>query len=150
MTRAFTAIRALLKRALPHTADDARQAPSRGAPKAPQFVDAEGRPLQRAQPAPAAAGGEAPAGAGAPPAPPVAPATSQPTTQQQQPQQPMQPQQQHPQQQHGALLDLAEGLERAVLQPAAAAAGAPALAAVHGELEAERVGDPFRRHITEA
>lgn len=50
----------------------------------------------------------------------------------------------------GALVGIAESLERAVLQPAVAAKAAPAVAMAHAEQEAERVEDPFRRQITSA
>lgn len=54
------------------------------------------------------------------------------------------PQQQHAQ--HGALIDLAEGLERAVLAPPPPGAKG-SIAAAHEEMEAERVADPLRRGL---
>lgn len=50
---------------------------------------------------------------------------------------------------HGALVGIAEGLERALLQPPAAGSK-EAVAVAHDELAAERLTDPFRRTIAAA
>ncbi|KAI8468913.1 MAG: hypothetical protein J3K34DRAFT_459640 [Monoraphidium minutum] len=124
----WTAFGALIRGSV-RTADDSarRVAPAPGAAP-PLIVDREGRPAPHGAP-PAAA----PAPAGGDGAPLVAP---------------------HPP--HGALAGLAEGLERALLPPAAAGGGggkgALALAVVHDELQAERLeaADPFRKQIASA
>lgn len=113
------------------TADDSKRAPGASPPL---FVDKAGRPktpVLSSSPAPlppAAPGSSVLAGAGAP-TPRAEEAAASPTGHQ-----------------HGALVGLAEGLERTVLQPLASGGGKGALA--HEEMEAERVGDPFRRTIT--
>jgi len=121
-------LRALLKGAVPHTADDSAAARAgRSAPAAPIITDAP--PAARAH-SPSLAPAEAQPPLGAPgelghvhPHPPS-------------------------QHQHGALVGLAEGLERAVLQPLEGARDAVAVA--HEEMAAERVGDPFRRSLVPA
>ncbi|KIZ00859.1 hypothetical protein MNEG_7098 [Monoraphidium neglectum] len=116
----WTALGALVRGAVPRTADDSKRAVGAAAPV---FVDKDGRPLPRTP-------------ASAEPTPPPPPAALAPAA-------PASPERHA----HGALVCAAEGLERALLQPVAGAK-APALAAAHEEREAERVTDPFRRQIT--
>ena len=133
LSNVWTALRALARSLVPHTADDAarrRVGSTTTATTPPALrVDREGRPRSpplSPLPAATAASPKAPR-----PAAPCALGADAPPGH-------------HP---HGAIVGLAEGLERAVLAPAPPGAKS-ALSAAHEELEAERVGDPFRRAIT--
>jgi hypothetical protein len=120
----WSALKALLRGVL-GTADDG--APGHGAGAGPAgvhtlYVDRGGRPRS---PALDATQSSPPRAAVAPASPPAG----------------------HP---HGALVGLAEGLERLVLPPAGGPSAKDAVALAHEELQAERVGDPFRRSLVAA
>ncbi|GBF89020.1 hypothetical protein Rsub_01519 [Raphidocelis subcapitata] len=140
LSNVWAALRAVLRAAVVrHTADDAPPAAARAAP--PLVVDRAGRPLASAS---------APAG---PPRPRSSPPSPAAGAGRGPPLCALPPGEAPPGHSHGALVGLAEGLERAVLAPppGGGAAAKEALALAHEEMHADRLGgDPFRRAIAAA